>query len=69
MKLISPSGVRFSISDERGEKLLAQGGYKEQGAVTAAPAPSTDEKGPVKAPQSAPKRRSRSPKASTPDNN
>lgn len=67
MKLISPSGVRFSISDERGEKLLAYG-YKEQGAVSAAPAPSVADETAVKAPQSAPKRRSRSPKASTPDN-
>lgn len=39
MKLLDPNGVRISVSDERGERLKAQG-YREVGAAESAPAPS-----------------------------
>lgn len=38
MKLVSPIGVRISVADHRGEKLLKQG-YRRADAPASAPAP------------------------------
>jgi hypothetical protein len=65
MRLISPTGVRFSCSDEKGERYLAIKGYKRLDGAAVEAAPPAD--APVKAADSAPKRRTRSPKAKTPD--
>lgn len=67
MRLISPNGVRVRVSDEFGERLL-RSGYKRVGVANkVAPAPVQGQA--VKAPESAPKRRGRPRKATTPDNN
>lgn len=66
MRLISPSGVRVSVSDERGERLLSQGYKREGAAEKAAPSPAPDK--PVEAPESEPKRRTRAHKVTAPDN-
>lgn len=47
MKLITPAGVRVSVSDAKGEELLTQG-YTRAGAVQSAPAaPAASEEKPV----------------------
>lgn len=51
MELLSPAGVKVSVSDELGEQLVSQGGYKRRGNGSAA----SPQPAPAAAPASQPK--------------